>query len=103
MVQKRFDGQGELKSVKISEEIVTYEIYETDKFRIKVRKGAIGDFNEKLNTSNKEGNLKYTVEERDSMATEYIQSKMRKLPKVKAGRDEFYDSFLAFEEEINLG
>jgi len=82
---------------------MTYEIYETDKFRIKVKKGAVEDFNEKLNAENKEGHLKYTAEERDSMATEWIQSKMRKLPKVKAGRDEFYDSFLAFEEEINLG
>ena len=103
MVQKRFDNEGELKSVKTSEEVVTYEIYETDKFRIKVKKGAVGDFNDKLNAENKDESPKYSTEEKDSMATEWIQSKMRKLPKVKAGRDEFYDSFLAFEEELNLG
>ena len=103
MVQKRFDGEGELKSVKTSEEAVTYEIYETDKFRIKVKKGAIQDFSDKLNAANKDDSPKYSAEEKDGMATEWIQSKMRKLPKVKAGKDDFYDSFLAFEEELNLG
>ena len=73
-------------------EVLEYEKYYSKDFFVRFKKDSLGVFEEKIKSK--------AVGVQDSLKIEWVQRKMRKMPKVVVSENDYMSNVLAFKKRI---